>query len=206
MLALGETEEFRVCVRCRANLRYALLAEYLRAAYPKIADMDVLELDFSSPLRSILGSARTYTRSFYRDGVEPGTIRADGVVCQDITRLTYADASLDLIISSDVLEHVPDAAAAFRESARVLRRGGAHVFTVPPRQRTMQRALLEQGLIRHLQPPEYHLDPLDAKGVLAYWDYGPDLPETFAASGLLFRMVAAPEGAERRVVWEARRI
>jgi len=205
ILALGSTEEFHVCIRCRANLRYALLAEHLRAAFPDLARMDVLELDFSSPLRSILANARTYTRSFYRDGIAPGTVREDGVVCQDITRLTYPDRSLDLIVSSDVLEHVPDVAAAFRESARVLRPGGAHVFTVPNRARTVRRALLENGQITHLQTPEYHLDPLDARGVLAFWDFGPDLPEAVPMPGLKFAVVAGPEGVDRRIVWEARR-
>ena len=206
ILALGAGEEFHVCLRCRANLRYTMLANYLRGAFPDIAGMDVLELDFSSPLRPILAQARAYTRSFYRDGTEPGTVRKDGVVCQDITRLTYADESLDLIVSSDVLEHVPDAAAAFRESARVLRPGGAHVFTVPSRPHTLRRALLENGQITHVLAPEYHLDPLDARGVLAFWDYGPDLPQIFATPALSFRVVAGPAGLDRRLVWEARKI
>lgn len=206
ILTLAESEEFHVCLRCRANLRYSLLARYLRVAFPDISAMDVLELDFSSPLRSMLAQARAYTRSYYRDGIEPGTLREDGVVCQDITRLTYPDRSLDLIVSSDVLEHVPDAAAAFRESARVLRPGGAHIFTVPPRLHTTRRAVLEHGQVTYIQPPEYHLDPLDPLGVLAYWDYGPDLPQVFATPGLSFRVVAGPEGVDRRIVWEARRI
>jgi hypothetical protein len=50
ILALGAGEEFHVCLRCRANLRYTMLANYLRGALPDIAAMDVLELDFSSPL------------------------------------------------------------------------------------------------------------------------------------------------------------
>lgn len=206
MLALGPSEEFHVCLRCRANLRYALMAEYLRAAFPDLSAMDVLELDFSSPLRALLGRARVYTRSFYREGIEPGTRRKDGVVCQDITRLTFAERSLDLIVSSDVLEHVPDAAAAFRESARVLRPGGAHIFTVPTRSRTVRRAFIEHGKITHVLPPEYHLDPLDSRGVLAFWDYGPDLPEVFATPGLSFRIAAGPEGTDQRIVWEARRL
>jgi SAM-dependent methyltransferase len=207
IMAFGQDEEFHLCLRCRANLRYELLAEYLRGAFPNIASLDVLELDFSSPLRPLLANARSYTRSFYRDGIAPGTIREDGAVCQDITRLTYPDRSLDLIVSSDVLEHVPDAAAAFRESARVLRPGGAHVFTVPPRPATLQRATIENGRIVHLvEPPEYHYDPLDAAGVLAFWEYGPDLPVRFATEGLELRTVLGPEGSSGRLVWRARKL
>jgi 2-polyprenyl-3-methyl-5-hydroxy-6-metoxy-1,4-benzoquinol methylase len=37
----------------------------------------------------------------------------------------------DIVISQDVLEHVFDAPAVFREIARTLRPGGIHIFTVP---------------------------------------------------------------------------
>ena len=94
------------------------LAEKVFAIVPDMSAVDVLELDFSSPLRSLLSKARAYTRSFYRPGIAPGTPRGDGAICQDITRLTFPDESLDLIVSSDVLEHVPDAHAAFREDAQ----------------------------------------------------------------------------------------
>lgn len=205
-LALGADEEFRVCLRCRANARYEALAAHLRHGLPNLSSLDVLELDFSSPLRTILGGARSYTRSFYRPDVEPGTVREDGVVCQDITRLTFADESLDLIVSSDVLEHVPDAERAFRETARVLRPGGAHVFTVPPRVVTRRRALLENGQLRHLvEPPEYHRDPLDRSGVLTFWDYGPDLADKFPTAGLQIRALPVAHSESGRVVWEARK-
>jgi SAM-dependent methyltransferase len=163
-------------------------------------------LDFRSPLRHILAHARTYVRSYYATDVQPGTVREDGVVCQDITRLAYPDESLDLIVSSDVLEHVVDASAAFRESARVLRPGGAHIFTVPNRSATVRRAMMEGGKVVHLiEPPEYHLDPLSPAGTLAFWDFGPDLPDVLPTPGLTFQIVAGPEGADKRIVWEARK-
>jgi SAM-dependent methyltransferase len=158
-------------------------------------------------LQPILSVARSYTRSFFRQDVAPGSRRKDGVVCQDITALTFDDESLDVIISSDVLEHVPDAGAAFRETARVLRRGCVHLFTVPPRATTRRRAAAEGGRIVILvEPAEYHRDPLDPAGVLVYWDYGPDLPEVFSTPGLQFSVAAGPEGSSGRTVWEARKL
>lgn len=76
----------------------------------------------------------------------------DGAQAEDITGLTLATASLDLIVSSDVLEHVPDLARAFEESARVLRPGSMHLFTVPVNQVTQRRAILVDGEIQHLLP------------------------------------------------------
>jgi SAM-dependent methyltransferase len=204
-IALGEDEEFHLCLRCRANLRYEMLARYLRSAYPNIQALDVLELDDRSPLRQYLGRAKTYTRSYYRPGIAPGAVRADGATCEDITHLSYRDGSLDLIVSSDVLEHVLDVASAFRESARVLRLGGAHVFTVPPRAATGQRAAQESGRVVFLQPAEYHRDPLDPRGILTYWDFGPDMPQKFSTESLGIRPVAGPLGRSGRIVWEARK-
>ena len=37
----------------------------------------------------------------------------------------------DIVISQDVLEHVFDATAVFREIERTLQPGGIHIFTVP---------------------------------------------------------------------------
>lgn len=49
----------------------------------------------------------------------------------DGTRLEFADNAFDLIIASDVLEHIDDEAAALREWHRVLRPGGRLLVFVP---------------------------------------------------------------------------
>ena len=206
VVALGADEEYQLCLRCRANLRYEMLAEYLRETYPDLSALDVLELDFHSPLRPLLERAHSYRPSFYRPGFELGARRADGVECQDITQLAIPDCSLDLIVSSEVLEHVADFAAAIRESARVLRPNGSHVFTVPPSPKTQQRAAIERGELVHLvNPPEYHLDPLSPDGVLCFWNFGPDLPQIFSSDQVVIRQVAGPRGSSGRVIWEARK-
>ncbi len=50
---------------------------------------------------------------------------------EDIQALSWPAGSFDLVLTSETLEHVPDPHQALRETLRVLRPGGRHVFTVP---------------------------------------------------------------------------
>lgn len=205
-LCNGSAAESRACLWCSANERYELLATEIKTRFgEKLSEKDVLELDPHSPLMKMLSRARSYTRSFYEAGESGGSARTDGAVCEDITALTFHDSSFDLIISSDVLEHVPRLDKAFSESARVLRPVGAHLFTVPPRPRTRRRSEVVNGEIRHIETPEYHRDPLSPQGILAFWDIGTDLPQVIPSAGLDIKIACGPIGDDGRVVWIAER-
>jgi SAM-dependent methyltransferase len=108
--------------------------------------------------------------------MERGASR-DGTRNEDLERLTFPDESFDLFITQDVFEHIFGASTAFREIARVLRPGGAHVFTVPywPDRSTRVRAIRAGSEIEHLRKPIYHDDPIDPTGALVIRDWGNDL-------------------------------
>lgn len=112
---------------------------------------------------------------------------AGGIRNESVTRLTFADASFDIVISLDVLEHVPDFSHALAECHRVLRPGGSLLLSVPFRpewEKNQVRAIVDdQGETRHLLPPEYHGDPLKAEGCLAYYCFGWELLEQACAAG-----------------------
>jgi SAM-dependent methyltransferase len=94
---------------------------------------------------------------------------------EDVTRLSFADASFDVVVHGDVFEHVADYRAGFRELVRVLRPGGTTLFTVPFMEHLHDhdvRAVIENGEIRHLQPPEIHGNPIDERGSLVFQVYG----------------------------------
>jgi SAM-dependent methyltransferase len=203
-----DTQEAECCMRCGANLRYEMLAQLIRSEFgDRLKSMNVMELDPNSALRPILSNAATYIRTYYKPEAEGGSIRAiDGAQAEDITSLTLASASLDLIVSSDVLEHVPDLSRAFEESARVLKPGGMHLFTVPVCQVTEKRAIVVDGGIQNLLPAEYHLDPLDPKGILAFWNIGFDLPEVMGHAGLDISIAMGPQGDDGRIIWKAARL
>ena len=63
-------------------------------------------------------------------GEAPAGARAE-VVRGDLRALPVPDASVDRVIAAEVLEHIPDDAAAVAEIARVLAPGGRVAVTVP---------------------------------------------------------------------------
>jgi SAM-dependent methyltransferase len=98
---------------------------------------------------------------------------------EDATRLGLNDASIDALVSCDVLEHIPDHRAALAEFARVIRPGGHLILTVPfldaDEDSILRARLGPGGAIEHLVEPEYHGDPVSPDGVLAFHSFGWDL-------------------------------
>ena len=86
--------------------------------------------------------------------------------------LSLSNESIDLVISSDVFEHIPDPYKAHEEVYRILKRGGRHIFTVPFYQTEFldeDRTILDSnGNTVFLKEPIYHGDPLNSKGALVY--------------------------------------
>jgi SAM-dependent methyltransferase len=163
-----------VCMKCGSIPRQRHLQAVLDASFPGWTSKTVHE---SSPSNDYLSRYCTdYTASQYFEDVPRGD-EFRGVRSENIEALTYPDESIDFFITQDVLEHVfhPDRAVA--EIYRVLRPGGAHVFTAPKHRgldQTVQRAKIsDSGEIEYLLPEEYHGNPIGEKALVTY-DYGYD--------------------------------
>jgi SAM-dependent methyltransferase len=106
---------------------------------------------------------------------------------EDLCRLSFPDDSFDLVIHTDVLEHVPDFRRAFAELRRVTRPGGGMFFSVPflhDREEDEVRASVQaDGSIVHHLPAVYHGNPVDPQGALAYRTYGWSLLDTLRGVG-----------------------
>ncbi len=86
---------------------------------------------------------------------------------QDLTQLSHPTHSFDAVITSDVLEHVPDVDAALAELCRVLRPGGWHISTHPFRMMSEDsdvRAKMVDGNVVLLKEAEYHGNPTNPSG------------------------------------------
>jgi len=174
------------CLRCGASAITLSFAAALAAERPGYRRERVYELSSRGPLFELFRrQIPDLTYSEYFDDVAPGASRG-GVQCQDVQRLTHADASFDLVTSTEVFEHVADDRRGFSEIRRVLRPGGAFIFTVPitDAERTVERAVMSEGKVQHLLPAEYHDDRIRGRGaVLVFRDYGRDIVGRLRAAG-----------------------
>jgi SAM-dependent methyltransferase len=184
------------CARCGSSLRSAQLAAAIVATVNAQAKCSATRLNrlFRDPRARALtiaeiNSAGNLHRHLARcPGLKHSEFasRTPGVRSEDLLQLSYGDASFDLVITSDTLEHVPDIDRALRETWRVLKPGGAHVFTVPVvwDRTTRQRARLDAQGITHLLPPSHHGAP-DAHpdDFLVFYEFGADIVERCRAAG-----------------------
>jgi SAM-dependent methyltransferase len=121
---------------------------------------------------------------------------------QNLEGLTFADRSFDILITSDVMEHVRLAERAHAEISRVVKPGGVYVFTVPTiraRYETEIRVEIvdpedpNKDIIHQL---EYHGDHNNPEGrALTYRSYGSCLDDELKALGfeVHFEMNNLPE-------------
>ena len=195
----GPTRENNLCSACSASLRYRLQASAIAATYgspdlalrelvetPELSGLTVYEPGISGPLKRLLSQLDGYFASYLWPDVEQGE-EHQGVRCEDLRDLTLYDESVDLVVSSDVFEHVRGPIEAFAELFRVLRPGGHHIFTVPLRwplpSTTEPRVDYSGPEDVFLVTPEYHGSPTDPNGSLVYTDFGMDVPEQLREIG-----------------------
>lgn len=176
------------CPGCNSVVRERALALVLGEVAPGWRSMAIHE---SSPAPrgislKLRREAPGYVASQYFADAAPGAI-VDGFRNENLERQTFADETLDLVVSLDVMEHVFDPAAAYREVFRTLKPGGIYLHTVPIHKAQIEAAtrraeLGADGAVRHLAgEPAYHGNPIDPNGSLVTFDYGYDLHQQIAA-------------------------
>ena len=116
----------------------------------------------------------------------PGGTIIKGVRHEDVENLSFANRQLDLIVSNDVFEHVPNPAKAFAECVRVMKAGGVMLATIPfhrGNDESVIRARLNSGQLENILPPAFHGNPVSVDGSLVFTDFGWDLLATIKEAG-----------------------
>jgi SAM-dependent methyltransferase len=117
--------------------------------------------------------------------IDQGAI-INGIRHEDVENLSFQNDSLDLIISNDVFEHVPNPNQAFSECVRALKPGGLMLVTIPfhdTYEKSIIRAKLTDNEIDYLLPALYHGNPVLSQGSLVFTDFGWDILEELKNSG-----------------------
>ena len=90
------------------------------------------------------------------------------VVQGDVEALPFADGSFGTVLCTEVIEHIPDASAALREFARVLRPGGVLIGSVPARSLIWRLRFLS-STCPHSEPFHNEYLPSEVRAMLAGW-------------------------------------
>lgn len=177
------------CSQCRMNNRQRLIATLVKQELDVPYKKHAYFMEQVTPIynwatatfknHNIIGSE--YLGHEYEAGA---TIK--GIRHEDVENLSFSDDALDLIVSNDVFEHVPNPARAFAECARVLKVGGVMLATIPFHSNndlSITRAKLVNGRLEHILPPSYHGNPVSADGSLVFTDFGWDVLKEMQAAG-----------------------
>lgn len=184
----------------RESISHAGLVSRQRAALLVIRQLLVdAELPDPSQLRVYCPEAVTafaellrsrfplFTGSEYLpDPVDP---RRSRIRHEDLCALSFADASVDLVICNEVLEHVYDLHASLRQCLRVLAPGGAFMGTLPFAYGQQQSVIKAHHRGPGLPPdvegePEIHGNPIEqSAGSLVYQIPGWELLDQLEAIG-----------------------
>lgn len=175
------------CMTSTMNARMRAAIQYMNEFMSVDCDCSVYMTEQVTPLfeRMSMRFPNLVGSEFLPD--EPlGSIK-DGIRCEDLSRLTFSDEQFDLVMSFDVLEHVPDYHSALREISRVLKPGGTLLMTAPITLKsyisTVRARIIDDGTLVHICPPEYHGNPLGPPS-LCFTSFGFDLIDDMRKSGL----------------------
>lgn len=176
--------ESGTCPHCGASNRQRQMAWMLRREFGVDASgplavpagVGVYNTEANGPLHRRLQTHPSYQCSEYWGDKAAFGEFVEGTRNEDLQALSFASASFDVVLSSDVLEHMPYPYRAHGEIYRVLKPGGRHIFTVPYGEamiRDQVRASLIDGKVVHHLEALYHGDPVrPGEGILVWTIFG----------------------------------
>jgi len=168
------------CEHCNLINRWRFMLAYLTKILQKMNKPSVFMYEQVTPLfkyaEKTFSNINLYGSEFLGYEKKPGEI-VRNIRHEDSMNLSFNDNTFDVIVSTDVFEHVPDIHITLREAYRVLKENGTLLISIPfniSKKESIKRAVLENGKIKSLLPEMYHGNPMSAKGSLVFYDFGWD--------------------------------
>lgn len=163
------------CSVCHSIPRQRHLQHILDRFFPNWEGKVIHE---SSPSNDFIAryAGQNYSCSQFFNDIKPGHYHIN-TRCENLERLTFSDEKFDIFITQDVFEHIFNPDLAAKEIMRVLKTGGAHIFTAPKHKTLIAssaRAALVDDKVIHLKHEQYHGNPIGDGRSLVTWDYGDD--------------------------------
>lgn len=199
---IGILRETLQCRHCGATMRHRTLAAMLLRSLTEktgrtssslqaltatgLGGLNILDTDAFSPNSKLLRQVPGYVVSSFIPEKQFDMEIAPGHFNVNLENMGFASERFDLVLTSDVMEHVRGVDAAHHEIARILKPHGRYIFTVPYDASVNSHVTLvdtsgPQDIF--LMPPHYHGDPLTG-GILAYRIFGRQIFQDLAACGL----------------------
>lgn len=161
-------------------------------------DVRILDTDARSRIARRLQSCSGVVRSlYYPDRPNGETLGEERCLNVNLEEMPFPDGYFDVVITSEVMEHVRHVDVAHREIARCLGPRGVYIFTLPydpelPETWQLIDPVTDEPLVL---PLHIHGDPgLRPTGIKSYRVFGRDIVDDMRAAGLetRFSPVDAP--------------
>jgi SAM-dependent methyltransferase len=178
--AMFDQREGHSCGNCGMSKRVRMVLWSIKRLFPDIRPARVLHLNQVNGLSGFLRGSGHLVETFY-DSSQPIAIQREGLINQDMQQLGLGGEQFDLVVHSETLEHLHQYDQALAECHRVLKPGGAQIYTVPliRNRRTRRRVQLDAtGSHLNSLPPSYHGIGKDYQVV---WEFGGDFLQSRAA-------------------------
>lgn len=190
---IGVLRETLQCRECFASLRQRSLAialldhlfertgirhESIAAlAVSGLGGLRLLDTDNFSAISNLFRRTPGYIRCSYLPDRPWGSEIEPNYYNINLENIDFDNQSFDIVLTSDVMEHVRNADTAHVEIQRILKPNGAYIFNVPydeDSEYDIQLVDTTSAEDKYLCSPQYHGDPLTG-GILAYRIFGRDL-------------------------------
>lgn len=202
--------DYLVCMHCGSTSRYRSIARGVISALQELTgkeigslfDLRALRLGkkvvvYDTQLPFSLGVV-TYSIPYFLSLSEDIELHISDLHCkkyevglngelvsnQDLQRLTFESGKFDIVITSDVMEHVRLPSKAHAEISRVTKKNGFYIFTVPHFRHVYETHFLikvhdedDSSKDENLVDPVYHGDPNSGDAAVVYQVFGLDIDD-----------------------------